>query len=210
MKHLLLAVAYILLTVGVAGAALISSPGEIDSPKTVIDFEGVPLGTYGTEATPIQQGGATIYDNNSGAKVTTFLTPNDSFVSGQYFGFSPSDFIIKFSQPVSQFGLGIFGSSYHHNQLIAYDAAGNTLESSDLDGDHDTSSIFAGFKRTQADIAKIILINDWGYIGGGNPDSIGIDNITFFRPTTVPLPPSVFLLGSGLLGLLGWRRFRKN
>jgi len=26
----------------------------------------------------------------------------------------------------------------------------------------------------------------------------------------VPLPPTVILLGSGLLGLVGWRRFRKG
>ena len=30
-----------------------------------------------------------------------------------------------------------------------------------------------------------------------------------FEITTVPLPPTVWLLGSGLLGLAGWRRFRK-
>ena len=29
-------------------------------------------------------------------------------------------------------------------------------------------------------------------------------------PAPVPLPPTVFLLGSGLLGLAGWRRFRKS
>lgn len=29
-------------------------------------------------------------------------------------------------------------------------------------------------------------------------------------PPSVPLPPSVWLFGSGLLGLSGWRRFRKN
>jgi hypothetical protein len=28
--------------------------------------------------------------------------------------------------------------------------------------------------------------------------------------TAVPLPPTVLLLGSGLLGLVGWRRFRKS
>jgi hypothetical protein len=28
--------------------------------------------------------------------------------------------------------------------------------------------------------------------------------------TSVPLPPSMFLLGSGLMGLAGWRRFRKG
>jgi len=26
----------------------------------------------------------------------------------------------------------------------------------------------------------------------------------------VPIPPTVLLLGSGLLGLVGWRRFRKS
>jgi hypothetical protein len=35
--------------------------------------------------------------------------------------------------------------------------------------------------------------------------------VAYFRvdPSAVPLPPSAWLLGSGLLGLLGWRRFRK-
>jgi hypothetical protein len=32
----------------------------------------------------------------------------------------------------------------------------------------------------------------------------------FVPPPPVPIPPSMFLLGSGLLGLAGWRRFRKG
>jgi hypothetical protein len=39
---------------------------------------------------------------------------------------------------------------------------------------------------------------------------INILNATAFAPPSVPLPPSVLLLGSGLLGLLGWRRFKKS
>ena len=35
-------------------------------------------------------------------------------------------------------------------------------------------------------------------------------NWTYKQTAVVPLPPSVFLLGSGLLGFAGWRRFRKN
>ena len=32
----------------------------------------------------------------------------------------------------------------------------------------------------------------------------------FQAPSAVPIPPTVLLLGSGLLGLTGWRRFRKS
>jgi probable HAF family extracellular repeat protein len=49
-----------------------------------------------------------------------------------------------------------------------------------------------------------LAINDLGQIVGqsstGHP----------FLYDPVPLPPTVFLLGSGLLGLAGWRRFRKS
>ena len=38
------------------------------------------------------------------------------------------------------------------------------------------------------------------------------DGVAFFRvdANAAPLPPSAWLLGSGLLGLVGWRRFRKS
>ncbi len=34
--------------------------------------------------------------------------------------------------------------------------------------------------------------------------------VLFSFPTQVPMPPSALLMGSGLLGLGGWRRFRKS
>jgi hypothetical protein len=47
--------------------------------------------------------------------------------------------------------------------------------------------------------------------GGGYSITVGIDNWSVNLHTNpVPLPPTVLLLGSGLLGLAGCRRFRKG
>jgi hypothetical protein len=43
-----------------------------------------------------------------------------------------------------------------------------------------------------------------------NSSGPGLVNDLIYYTATVPLPPSVLLLGSGLLGLLGFRRFRKG
>jgi hypothetical protein len=42
------------------------------------------------------------------------------------------------------------------------------------------------------------------------PMACSFDNLSVTADNIVPLPPSVLLLGSGLLGLVGWRRFRKG
>lgn len=53
---------------------------------------------------------------------------------------------------------------------------------------------------TSANIAYVTFGTD-----DPNPGSVYFDNFTF-----VPLPGAVWLLGSGLLGLAGWRRFKKS
>ena len=45
---------------------------------------------------------------------------------------------------------------------------------------------------------------------GAWPEAAILDIVTQTSPSGVPLPPSALLLGSGLLGLVGFRRFRKS
>jgi hypothetical protein len=58
------------------------------------------------------------------------------------------------------------------------------------------------FDNGQQNIADI---NSW--YGAINGLAVHAGNI---GSSAVPLPPTVLLLGSGLLGLAGWRRFRKS
>jgi hypothetical protein len=41
-------------------------------------------------------------------------------------------------------------------------------------------------------------------------DNFGWDLAVLTTPSAVPVPPGLLLLGSGLLGLAGWRRFKKS
>jgi hypothetical protein len=51
--------------------------------------------------------------------------------------------------------------------------------------------------------------SSYGYIENDGEHDVGYLFLTGAL-TSVPLPPSMLLLGSGLLGLAGWRRFRKG
>jgi len=48
------------------------------------------------------------------------------------------------------------------------------------------------------------------WIGLTNPNSANIYSISIFAVDSAPLPPTILLLGSGLMGLAGWRKARKG
>jgi hypothetical protein len=45
-----------------------------------------------------------------------------------------------------------------------------------------------------------------GNIEGSQDKYVMIDNVTLNVPSAVPIPPSIWLLGSGIIGLVGLRR----
>jgi hypothetical protein len=52
----------------------------------------------------------------------------------------------------------------------------------------------------------------WNFAPGTHGSDIGMAGVLYFTESqvVVPIPPTALLLGSGLLGLVGWRRFRKS
>lgn len=80
-------------------------------------------------------------------------------------------------------------------------------------GAQESFNLSQGLQSFADDDSIITLVfaefNDSGvaatYGGIGNPNGEPLLTIEY-TPAPVPLPPAVWLLGSGLLGLLGWRR----
>jgi hypothetical protein len=63
------------------------------------------------------------------------------------------------------------------------------------------------FDWSGIDTVRFTPTGGTSYYATGDGTHLVFDNITV-QTSAVPLPPSVLLLGSGLLGLVGWRRFR--
>jgi hypothetical protein len=183
----------------------ISDPGSLNSGATIIDFEGYAVHT----TLPITSGIATISANSTAAQVMDAsgngFTDNSGIVDGNMVGYGAITYTVTFSAPVAQFGLGVAGSESTGNTLKAYDKNNIVLESIDLSHPGSTSTIYAGFIRTANDIDHVVLSQYY-------VDAMGIDNVSYYA-LPVPVPPTLLLLGSGLLGLLGLGRrkfFPKN
>jgi hypothetical protein len=118
---------------------------------------------------------------------------------------------VLFSVPVAGVGLtGGYFNGVHSTSIEAYDSLGNVLGSI-------TNSV-EGFEfYGLVDSSGLNVISGISFfITGNEPAGFEIDNLTFGAAggggviPGVPLPPSMLLLGSGLLGMIGWRRFRKD
>ena len=63
---------------------------------------------------------------------------------------------------------------------------------------------------TSEDIDYVTFGTDYSFTSSGGMDYSTAGSVYFDNFTYVPLPGAVWLLGSGLLGLAGWRRFKRS
>ena len=208
---------------GRALAVAVNSPSALHPSSTLIDFESFAVGT----AEPIMASGATIttYDREGSLAPRTVAAPNANqtahpgIFSGNYFGPGRQHFLIEFDSPVSQFGVGVHDANFDDNEILAFDALGNLLESAvsaagssifptgPSGGSH---SSFVGFVRPTAEISYVELHHVFNP-AAGKSDLWAIDNVMFFAgggAGVVPEPSSFALLGiiAGVLGMFAWRK----
>jgi hypothetical protein len=124
--------------------------------------------------------------NNSGAIIGTYYNETDQQWQGFMFDGINYATLVGMNRPL---GINDFGQVVGLNNNLGV--------------------LYANGVYTPLDFAGVPFdINNKGQIAGWNYQNSG-ENYGFIA-SPVPLPPTVLLLGSGLLGLVGWRRFRKN
>lgn len=169
-----------------AHAATVTSPVSL-AGGIIVDFESFALGTIG----PIVSSGMAISAMPAGAPVASSLgyTQYSGIVSGNIFGFNADvSFSIVFDKPVATFGMGVFDTNFVGNRLSAFDVNGNVLDYTDS-GTPDfpvgptggSWSTYIGFTYGTPLIKRIELV-------GAPGDLLGIDNIGYLPPASVPGP----------------------
>ena len=199
-----------------AGASVVTNlPGGTVFAMPGVDYYGPGPQTFGSGSFVITWSSTNAYNGAGGATFgntglygsylfgsngqwTGALGPmaglNDST---DYSGVTES-MTFAFSQPVAAVGgfLNYVPGSSNPTTIAVWDSGGNLIESYNLtfttNGANDTGA-FYGFRESSAIISSFTLIDNW----------VGI---TDFTVTTVPEPSSLLLIGSGLVGVIGYGR----
>lgn len=140
---------------------------------------------FGTEVTNVWPGTG---------NVAPSVVPGGTAWAGTFhnnYGDGPRNLEFTFPQPMLRVGAYVTGPSGYQITMQAYDAANHLLDTEALNPVPvaQWSSNWIGIQvGNSPEITKVVFSNV----------DIGVDKLTY---SDVPIPPAVFLLGSGLLGL---------
>lgn len=161
-------------------AATITSPNQLSSSYSLIDFETVPTGTDplvidGVTFTSLT-GSLSIFDVSAWPSNGTEIASKTLFPGAE----PDSAISIEFAEPVSEVLVGWGDANFTGNVLQAFDADGDLLEEAHVTlaapgGGH---AAWIGFKRATADIKRVIVQPDQSQSSG---DDYVIDNIHYGR-----------------------------
>ena len=173
-----------------------------------------PLSQAASDAFDIATGPLNIYDFDTNTTGATFSTV-DTYAAGsfQLFGGNTtpggSNFFgatfttnIAFDSPIDSFG-AYFSGWQRADQILTY-TDGSTVNLNMPAGNISQGGlVFFGFTDIGASISSITYSTALG-------DYVGIDDVRFGNANAVPVPAAIWLLGSGLVSLVGLRRKLKK
>jgi hypothetical protein len=175
-------------------------------PINTITFESLATGFYtpfaaapGVTATI---SAPNVGDGYSGISITTLgqlYGFNTTSGGANWFGFPEGSATFDFAAPTQSFGMYITGvqTVFTSTFTVSFDDGAPQLLN--LPINVDGGAAYFGFTDAGAPFSSITITNL-------SVDAWGIDDVTY---NAVPIPPAAWLFGSGLLGLVGWRRFKK-
>ncbi len=138
-----------------------------------------------------------------GRQVVPFIPDDNWFLTDI---FVHSILRADFNVPVDAVSIDVISDTTgDEGALLAYDASGTLLDTAVVSLGNPGTFATATISRPTADIAYILA---GGYPVVSSPpfNVVALDNLQF---NVIPIPPALYLFGSGLLGLVGMARRKK-